>query len=77
MVPAEHVSFSFRSNGTKRLEYMSFAFGFTSQIFTKPQPDSGSTGLRYPDQLLALDGDGDGKTDLVCDIMLVKINPFT
>jgi hypothetical protein len=38
-------------------------------ISTKPQPGSGSTGLPYPVQLLALDVDGDGKMDLVGDII--------
>ena len=34
-------------------------------ISTTPQPGSGPTVLEYPDQLLALDVDGDGRTDLV------------
>jgi hypothetical protein len=39
-------------------------------ISTTPQPGSGPIkGLKYPDQLLALDVNGDGKTDLVRDII--------
>lgn len=35
-------------------------------ISTEPA-SSGSTGLQYPDYLIALDVNGDGKIDLVCD----------
>ena len=37
-------------------------------ISTTSQPGSGSTGVLYPDQLLALDVNGDGRTDLVRDV---------
>jgi len=40
-------------------------------VSTTPQPGSGPIkGLKYPHQLLALDVNGDGKTDLVRDIIL-------
>lgn len=49
-------------------------------VSTNPQPGSGYTGLLYPDQLLAFDVNGDGKTDLVSVMLIMtflRISLFT
>ena len=73
VVASSRYDSSSKSNKLHLDVYLSNADG---SISTTPATGSGSTGLLFPDQLLPLEANGDGRTDLVC-LSIPSLSPFS